>query len=181
MLVIQSALIALGHPLSTFMGLASSQAEPNEFSWRWPIAFQGVFCVIVLAALPFLPESPRWLIAHDRADEAQEVFARLAGKGGMPVDHPYVQTQMQEIKSNIEEERRIGEATWTEVFTEGKLRNLSRVLLGAGPYLYNQWSGINSLAYFLPITFERNLGMDRQLSLILAGVLGIQYFLVSWL
>lgn len=45
----------------------------------------------------------------------------------------------------------------------------------------NQWSGINSLAYFLPITFERNLGMSTELSLILAGVLGIQYFFISWL
>jgi MFS family permease len=179
MLVIQSALIALGHPLSTFMGLASSQAEPNEFSWRWPIAFQGVFCVFILVALPWLPESPRWLVAHDRADEAQEVFARLAGKNGLPSQHPHVLQQLNDIKANVAEERRIGEATWTEVFTEGKLRNLSRVLLGAGPYMFNQWSGINSLAYFLPITFERNIGLSRQLSLILAGVLGLQYFLVS--
>ena len=99
----------------------------------------------------------------------------------MPVDHPYVRSQLEDIKANVAEERRIGEASWTEVFTEGRLRNLSRVLLGAGPYLFNQWSGINSLAYFLPITFERNIGMSRQLSLILAGVLGIQYFAVSWL
>lgn len=145
MLVIQSALIALGHPLSTFMGLASSQSEPSEFSWRWPIAFQGVFCVIILIVLPWLPESPRWLVSHDRADEAQHVFARLAGKNGLPSDHPHVVTQLHEIKQNVAEERRIGEATWTEVFTEGKLRNLSRVLLGAGPYMFNQWSGINSL------------------------------------
>lgn len=45
----------------------------------------------------------------------------------------------------------------------------------------NQWSGINSLAYFLPITFERNIGLSTNLSLIIAGVLGIQYFFVSWL
>lgn len=46
---------------------------------------------------------------------------------------------------------------------------------------FNQWSGINSLAYFLPITFERNIGLSTELSLIIAGVLGIQYFFVSWL
>lgn len=46
---------------------------------------------------------------------------------------------------------------------------------------FNQWSGINSLAYYLPITFERNLGFSTELSLIIAGVLGIQYFFVSWL
>lgn len=45
----------------------------------------------------------------------------------------------------------------------------------------NQWCGINSLAYFLPITFERNIGLSTQLSLVISGVLGIQYFIVSWL
>ena len=45
----------------------------------------------------------------------------------------------------------------------------------------NQLSGINSLGYFLPITFERNIGLSSHLSLIISGVLGAQYFVVSWL
>ena len=45
----------------------------------------------------------------------------------------------------------------------------------------NQWCGINSLAYFLPITFERNIGLSTQLSLIISGILGMQYFVVSWM
>ena len=45
----------------------------------------------------------------------------------------------------------------------------------------NQWSGINSLAYFLPITFERNIGLPTGPSLIISGILGLQYFFVSWL
>ena len=45
----------------------------------------------------------------------------------------------------------------------------------------NQWCGINSLAYFLPITFERNIGLSSNLSLIVSGVLGMQYFMTSWL
>ena len=45
----------------------------------------------------------------------------------------------------------------------------------------NQWCGINSLAYFLPITFERNIGLSSNVSLIVSGVLGMQYFMTSWL
>jgi Sugar (and other) transporter len=117
------------------MGLASSQAEPSTFAWRWPIALQGLFTVIILFALPFLPESPRWMISHGRVEEAVEVFARLEGPN-TPLDHPEVVRQRDDIVESIEEEHRIGKAAWTEVFTEGKLRNLSRVLLGVGPYLY---------------------------------------------
>ncbi|KAL8941026.1 MAG: hypothetical protein Q9211_001992 [Gyalolechia sp. 1 TL-2023] len=180
MLIIQSALIALGHPLSTFMGLASRQAEPSSFGWRWPIAFQGVFLVAILLGLPFLPESPRWLLQHGRIEEATEVFAHLGGKD-TTIDDPKILAERDEVIASVEEEKRLGQASWGEVFTEGPNRNISRVLLGAGPYMFNQWSGINSLAYFLPVTFERNIGLSTELSLIIAGVLGVQYFFVSWL
>ncbi|KAL8639366.1 MAG: hypothetical protein Q9228_003595 [Teloschistes exilis] len=180
MLVIQSALIAFGHPLSTFMGLASSQDKSTSFSWRWPIAFQGFFLILILIALPFLPESPRWLVSHDRVEEATAVFAQLEGKTAT-VNDPKIIRERDMVVASVQHEREVGEVSWAEVFTEGKNRNLSRVLLGAGPYMFNQWSGINSLAYFLPITFERNIGLSTELSLVIAGVLGIQYFLVSWL
>lgn len=197
MLIIQSALIAFGHPLSTFMGLASRQAEPSSFGWRWPIAFQGVFLLGILLTLPFLPESPRWLVQHGRIDEATEVFAKLGGKDAT-INDAKILAERDDVIQSVEEEKRIGQATWGEVFTEGPNRNISRVLLGAGPYMcvassslsssitdrcrrFNQWSGINSLAYFLPITFERNIGLSTELSLIIAGVLGIQYFFISWL
>lgn len=134
MLVIQSALIALGHPLSTFMGLASQQADPSSFAWRWPIAFQGVFLVIILIVLPFLPESPRWLIQHDRVEEATVVFAALEGKDAT-VNDAKVMRERDLVIASVQQERELGEASWAEVFTEGKNRNISRVLLGAGPYM----------------------------------------------
>ena len=134
LLIIQSALIAFGHPLSTFMGLASSQAEPSSFAWRWPNGFQGVFLIIILVALPFLPESPRWLAQQDRLDEAAIVFARLEGKG-VNTEHPNVKRQRDEVEASVQQELLLGSASWAEVFTEGKNRNISRVLLGTGPYL----------------------------------------------
>ena len=134
MLIIQSALIAFGHPVSTFMGLASRQAEPSTFGWRWPIAFQGFFIVGILVFLPFLPESPRWLVQHGKIEEATDCFARLAGKD-CTINDPLVLKERDEVIASVEEERRLGEATWGEVFTEGRNRNISRVLLGAGPYM----------------------------------------------
>ena len=116
------------------MGLASSQAEPSSFAWRWPIAFQGLFLVIILVALPLLPESPRWLAQHDRLEEAANVFARLEGKG-VNAEHPNVVRQRDEVKASVQQELLLGSASWMEVFTEGQNRNVSRVLLGTGPYL----------------------------------------------
>ena len=134
MLVIQSALIALGFPISTFMGLASSQADPSSFAWRWPIAFQGFFLIIILCVLPFLPESPRWLISHGRVEEATEVFAALEGKTAT-INDSRVLRERDMVVASVNREKELGEASWAEVFTEGPNRNISRVLLGAGPYM----------------------------------------------
>lgn len=85
--------------------------------------------------LPFLPESPRWLIQHDRVEEATEVFARLEGKHATVNDENIVR-ERDMVVASVRKERELGEASWAEVFTEGPNRNISRVLLGAGPYMF---------------------------------------------
>ena len=117
------------------MGLASSQADPSSFAWRWPIAFQGFFLILILLGLPFLPESPRWLISHDRVGEATEVFARLESKSATINDEKILK-ERDLVVASVQQERELGKASWAEVFTEGKNRNISRVLLGVGPYMY---------------------------------------------
>lgn len=91
----------------------------------------------------------------------------------MPSQHPHVLERLNNFKANIAEERRIGGASWTELFTDGKLRNPSRVLLGAGPYMLNQWSGIISLAHFLPSPSSGPSAFSTAES-DLAGELGVQ-------
>ena len=98
------------------------------------MAFQGIFVFIILLSLPVLPESPRWLLQHDMLEEAREVFARFQGVKVLLNDRKVLE-ELDAVKASIEEERRLGQASWAEVFFEGKERNLSRVLLGAGPYL----------------------------------------------
>ena len=71
---------------------------------------------------------------HDRLEEAVDVIAKLEG-AGIGHDHPNVVRQSEEIVASVQQEAALGEASWAEVFTEGKNRNLSRVLLGAGPYM----------------------------------------------
>ncbi len=89
---------------------------------------------MILIALPILPESPRWLVQHDRVDEATRVLARFEGTGIGP-DHHHVVRQSEEMIDSVKQEAVLGQASWGEVFTEGRNRNISRVLLGTGPYM----------------------------------------------
>lgn len=50
---------------------------------------------IAMLFILFFPESPRWLVAHDRRDEAVEIFARYHADGD--IHAPIVQLQIKEI------------------------------------------------------------------------------------
>lgn len=106
--------------------------------WRFPIACQMLFSLLVLACCPFLVETPRWLAKHGHTEKARHVIAQLLDK---PDDDPEVKGQLNEILEGIAIEDEMGEPTWTEVFSNGtKTRNLQRVLLGMGPFMMNQYA-----------------------------------------
>ena len=68
-------------------------------SWRIPIWLQMVFSGFVVLGAPFLPETPRWLIANDRHEEALDVMAKYHGEGNR--DSPIVQLEYKEMVEDI--------------------------------------------------------------------------------
>lgn len=70
----------------------------NEVSWRFPIALQAIAPIVVLCAMPFLVESPRWLLAKDRLAEGRQVLARLQNEES---DSEAVNARMQVILNSI--------------------------------------------------------------------------------
>lgn len=137
-----SRLIICGLAISNWVCFGFSHFD-TSIQWRFPLAFQSVFALIVLFIVPLLPESPRWLISRGRVDEGTNIIARLYGK---TVDDPAVLAQRDEIVESLKTENETGEASWTEIFSQGDRKNLQRMLLGIGPLLMNQWCGINSLS-----------------------------------
>lgn len=69
--------------------------------WRFPIALQVVFALSTIALVSILPETPRWLLAHDRVEEAVEVLSRLHQHEGTEV----VEKERLEIVTAIAQER----------------------------------------------------------------------------
>jgi len=141
LLVIQSALIIMGVALASWLCLATLFAK-SSMQWRFPVACQILFSSIVVSLSIFLPESPRWLAKHGKHAEARHVISRLLDK---PEEDAEVEGELVEILNGIAVEKEIGEPSLREVFRNGKSRNLHRVILGMGPYMMNQWSGINVL------------------------------------
>lgn len=141
LLVVQSALIIIGVAIASWLCYATLYTN-SSMQWRFPVACQCLFSAIVLGCCPFIVETPRWLAKHGRQEEARHIISRLLDK---QESDPEVTGQLEEILENIALEESTEEPTWREVFSQGKARNLQRVVLGMGPYMMNQWSGINSV------------------------------------
>lgn len=94
------ALIAAG----VTYGTAKMQ---STWAWRLPSALQGFFSLICIIIIPFIPESPRWLVHQGRHDEALEVLALTYADGD--ASNPVVVVQFQEIKDTLAFEEAAGE------------------------------------------------------------------------
>jgi MFS family permease len=81
----------------SFVPFGTSKIEGTQ-SWRIPVWLQMVFTGIVLVSSPFLPETPRWLIANDRHEEALDTMARYHGEGSR-----YSPIVMLEYKEMVED------------------------------------------------------------------------------
>jgi sugar porter (SP) family MFS transporter len=153
---------------------------PDDFTWRFPIAFQCVFASIVIVMMISLPESPRWLLTHHREEEALTV---LSGLTGLPRDDSEVQSQLTIIKDAIRQSGGGGKTKFSAVLTNGKTQHFRRMLLGASSQMMQQLSGCNAVIYYFPILCQTALGTDHNMALLLGGINMVVYSLfatTSW-
>ena len=153
---------------------------PDAFTWRFPIAFQCVFAMIVIGMMTCLPESPRWLLTHHREEEAATV---LAGLNGLQRDDPEVLVQMGIIKAAVKASGGGGKVPTKSLITNGRSQHLRRTILGASSQMMQQLSGCNAVIYYFPILCQNVLGTDHNLALLLGGVNMVVYAIfatTSW-
>ena len=170
--MIEGALITCGIMISYWVDLGFSFA-PGSVAWRFPLAFQIVFCIFILTFIPFLPESPRWLILKNREEEAREILAALSD---VELTHHSVDNDVIAIKETVEE---MSKGKFSDLFTMDKDRNLHRTLLAYTNQMFQQISGINLITYYAAVIY-RNLGMTDFMSRLLAALNGTEYFIASW-
>lgn len=144
--------------------------------WRFPIAFQSFFTLIVMWGLLYLPESPRWLAMKGRMQDAKYVTSRLLGK---PIDHEEVAIELQAITEALEAQSKSGKFQNRELLTNGPSQNLRRTILGIAAQFFQQICGINLITYYATFLFENSLGFSPGMSRLLAAANGTEYFLAS--
>ena len=120
---------------------------PGAVAWRFPIAFQIVFAIFVILLVFGLPESPRWLYNHDRAEEAIQVLCRVYDKERTD---PLIVHETSQIVDAIRLEEQNGKFKWRNILKKDSVQTGRRVLLAWGVQFMNQAGGINLVVYYIP-------------------------------
>lgn len=173
---IEGALLAGGVMISYWIDFGFYFFRWNSVQWRFPIAFQAAFALVLLLGIFFIPESPRWLVKKGMVDEARHVISRVRDR---PEDDYEVNAELQQLVDAIhKQETAMGAFKISEIFTMGPEQNLYRVLIGCTAQMFQQLTGINNLTYYANTVFQMVNSDDIPTRLLVCGS-GVIYFVAA--
>jgi sugar porter (SP) family MFS transporter len=140
---------------------------PNN--WRYMLSVPAVFGFIYLIFLVLkFPESPRWLLAHGRKEDAVKVLASLGGQ-------KLVDEELPEMEIALSAESKKDKMKISELF-RGKTGII--VLIGTLIAAFQQITGINAVIMFAPNIFQA-AGSAKVDSLMMSMIVGMVNFLMT--
>jgi sugar porter (SP) family MFS transporter len=125
-------------------GLAYSQ------NWRLMFGLAAIPAILMFTGMLFQRESPHWLVAHGREDEAREVLHRVRDQGD-------IDAEIAEVRALST--RRSG---FREVLNPG-VRHV--MIIGVALAVFQQITGINTIIYYAP-TLLASAGLGTSAALL---------------
>ena len=163
-------------------GLSFIDGGKSAFRWRFPIAFQIVFLLVLFFAVWFFPESPRWLVKVGREQEARYILQRL--RGSSPEDRVRAEAEFLDIQSIAEMEKTVvhggGNSYLSMLFgyKSGDLHIGRRVQLVVWLQIMQEWVGIAGVTVYAPTIFSI-AGFDSVKSQWISGLNNVFYMVRS--
>ncbi|MCX2729821.1 sugar porter family MFS transporter [Saccharopolyspora sp. NFXS83] len=130
-------------------------------AWRWMLGIALIPSLLLLLGVSRSPETPRWLVAHGRPDEARRVL-------GTQVGEQEADGVLADIQRTKEAEPAGDRARWSELLTPALRRPL---LIAVGLAVLQQFIGINTIVYYAP-TILRAAGFGDSAALLNSVGLG---------
>ncbi|KAL3602998.1 hypothetical protein FPOAC2_07315 [Fusarium poae] len=161
-----------GIVIAAWMEFGLYFVKDNQVNFRFPIAFQGLFAVIITSLVMFLPESPRWLIKKDRFEDAKKVMAALED---LPYDSEVINEELTLIRDAYIEEKRQA----ASIFTMGPERQFHRAVLAVGLAILAQMSGVNIVTFYSTTIFQQQLHYSPVESRIFSASLQVWQFIAA--
>jgi MFS transporter, SP family, galactose:H+ symporter len=130
-------------------------ALSDSQGWRYMFGLAAIPSIILVIAMWWLPDSPRWLISKSKLDLAKRVLQRVRTVSD-------VGSEIREIRQSMEKQNSAG---ITGLFQHSLRMPL---IVGMGLAIFQQITGINTVIYYSPTIFKF-AGIETTASAILAG------------
>jgi hypothetical protein len=132
----------------------------TTWSWRIPSLLQAFPSSLQILFMFFCPESPRWLIAKDRPDEAYEILRKYHGEGDDGDE--FVRLEYAQIRTTISVElENSRKFLWADAWRDPAMRR--RFLIAGVTGFFTQWSGNNLISFYLKKILNQVGIMDARL------------------
>lgn len=138
----------------------------GSVEWRWMFATEALPAAAFFFLLFAIPQSPRWLVAKGREDEARAVLSRYG------TDTGNVETELVEIRNSLDLSRHsLQEPFFTRQY-------LKPIMLAMALAIFNQLSGINAIMYYSMKIFQM-AGFDKSGALFQSVIIGFVNLVVT--
>ncbi|KAK6385533.1 hypothetical protein LTS17_001101 [Exophiala oligosperma] len=163
---IHPILINVGYCISSWIGVGFYFYDAKNAQWRAPIAIGCLFPILSLVCVPFVPESPRYLLMKGEVKKSWTVIKDLHSRPE-DVDHQYATAEFTEIKEQIRIDRTLKTSYW-QMLKRPSYRK--RVFIGCGLIWLLETSGTLVINIYGTVLY-RSLGY---------GDLQVLYFQAGW-
>lgn len=153
-------------------GVNENIPKTSESQWLIPFALQLVPRSLLVILMFFQPESPRWLLKANRAEQAIKNLIRIRK---LPESDNYIMWEVETIREQLERENELGAdksffQKLKEAFATG---NRNRLIIGMSLMMLQNLSGINALNYYSPTIFQSIGFSGTSVGLLATGVFGL--------
>ncbi|MCH4167471.1 MAG: sugar porter family MFS transporter [Megasphaera sp.] len=143
---------------------------PETIAWRLMLGLAAVPAIILFLGVLHLPESPRFLVRHNKLEAARQVLSYIR-----PSEE--ISAELQQIKETVQaEDAAMQQSSWSTLFN-GKYRYL--VIAGIGVAAFQQFQGANAIFYYIPLIVEKATGHAASSQLMWPIIQGILLVLGS--
>lgn len=108
--------------------------------WRWMFGLGALPGFVLLLAMIFLPETPRWLVTKGKHEKARKIL-------GHTCEEAEIESAMTEITRTAQPEK----GKWSELFKPWIMPALA---VGVIMMFFQQATGINTIIYYAPTIFQ---------------------------
>lgn len=144
---------------------------PTRRQWLIPFAVQLIPAGMLAAGACWIRESPRWLFAAGRREQA---MANLCWIRKLDADDIYIVEEVSYIDEEIARYRReIGTGFWKPFASLKKPGVRWRFFLGSMLFLWQNGSGINAINYYSPIIFTSLGIVGTNAGFLTTGIYGV--------